>query len=391
MNVLFFGQATGGNALLWFDYFNSLENDNSRIKVTLLARTICTLKHNFKVISPYGKKERNGFVRKVINKSASMVGVRLAIQYLCYNRYFDLVVLQGNYTPQTNLDVLKYSKYNKSILNIYGSDFYRKFLLGEFSERERNNFIEVIDKVDVVMCNWETTFNDFINSFPKYKDKVKYVPWGIDPNWATNVPTKVESGVVKFLSTRALHAYNNVDLVVEAFCMAYKDKAETALLHVVASYGLDTKVLQRINELIYEYKLEKSIIVETNHWYEGDELISLYDSADYNICFGSTDQLTLSIPYALSRKVINILSPIDNYKALFSNGFSTPIICDTLDVNSLRLIFDKISLGKMKVSEQLLEADRNNSLNLFNIENTFGFYLAQTGFNQSILRHNNEK
>ena len=66
-----------------------------------------------------------------------------------------------------------------------------------------------------------------------------------------------------------------------------------------------------------------------------DELMALYERADYNFCFGSTDQLTLSIPYALLKGAVNILSPLPNYYDLHAKGYSSVQIVPEVSTNAL--------------------------------------------------------
>ncbi|OOE39372.1 hypothetical protein [Salinivibrio kushneri] len=368
MKVLFFGQATGGNALVWFEYLN---RKSEELDIVFLARTRCTLNHRFKVYSPYGSRTYGRVINKFRNLIGSKFFLNLYTSYISKIHKVDVLVLQGNYTPDSNLRVMKKIK-GYSILNIYGSDFYRKYLKDEFSITEREQFIQVVEQADLIACNWNTTADDFVREFPSYKHKVKTIPWGVDPRWKSPLPIKHRSKKKRFISTRALHAYNNVQIVVEAFCISYPYPSENEL-HIVGSYGNDPKVINEINEIIERYGMQERVKLDLGNWYEGDELVALYDSADYNFCFGSSDQLTISITYAFMRGVTNILSPLPNYKYLIELGFKTPIISEDISVETL---VEALTHLDHEYSYPKAFWDREKAINMFDMDSTFNEYTS---------------
>lgn len=369
MKTLIYGQATGGNALTWFNFFN---RNAKKFDVRLLARTVCTLEHDFPVYKPYGRKDSNNLLGKIRKKIASSALVKLYLFYLAKFYKPDVVILQGNYTPKANLNVIRQLEC-KSILNIYGSDFYRKYKKNEFSHQDRVCFVEVLDKVNIIMCNWKGTYDDFIAEFPEYTSKTHLVPWGIDPDWSVELPKKELRPEKKFISTRALHSYNNVDMVVEAFCQAFPYPSKNSL-HIIGAYGNDDKVVKKIRSSIDRNKMGDRVNLQLDKWYEGDELIQLYDGADYNLCFGSTDQLTISISYAFSRCVVNILSPLSNYEYLLELGYSTPRLSSEITVESLVELFNEVDSNLQGNPDDLI-SDRNRALQMFDMEKTFSSYL----------------
>lgn len=368
--ILFLGQGTGGNALLWFQFLNNLED--RELEVHLLSRTIVTLKHNFRVFKPYGTNVRKGIGGKIFNWLVAKVIFKAYVNFITIKYDYDLVILQGNYTPELNLYLLQKCKC-KAILNIYGSDFYRKYLLEEFSDQKRSKFQRVVGGVDSIFCNWETTKADFINTFPHVQGKVFSAPWGIDKLWTQPLKrvSNTKSDKIRFLSTRALHSYNNVDLVVEAFCQAFHGD-NNKILHIVSAYGESPGVLNRINTTIEKFNMQEQVIIENDRWYEGQDLVDLYDRADFNICFGSSDQLTLSIIYAFARKVPNILSPLKNYRELNITGFSSHVIAEEITVEALKKVFRDYS----NISNDIaLTKDAELVHEVFNNQRTFNSYL----------------
>lgn len=364
MKILFFGQATGGNASLWFEFLGK-KNTADKLVIHFLARTVCTLSSKFRVFKPYGSslrftKFRNLFASKIMNP--------LYVYMLSRVYDYDLVVLQGNYTPKENMRVLRAFS-GKKILNIYGSDFYRKYLLQEFSSVDRKLFEDVLDEVDAIYCNWDTTYRDVLAYFPQHKSKLFVSPWGVaDERWFQKIKPKKR---LTFLSTRALHSYNNVDMVVEAFCRVFAEN-DGAKLVIIGSYGNDPVVVNNINNIVSKYNATSCVDMHVESWFEGQALVDLYDDAKYNICFGDTDQLTLSIPYGYLRGCVNILSPLDNYQCLSSNGFQSQLLASEISTSGLETL-----LRKLKHSEGgVAESDMILARRLFDLETTFETYLS---------------
>ena len=364
MKVLFFGQATGGNASLWFEFL-SKQAVAGNVMIHFLARTVCTLTSQFKVYKPYGtsvkyKRIRNLFASKVMNP--------LYVYILSKMYAYDLVVLQGNYTPKENLRVIR-SFTGRKILNIYGSDFYRKYLLQEFSSTDRMVFEMVMAEVDAIYCNWDTTLNDVMASFPQHASKMYVSPWGVaDKRWFEKPKPKKE---LTFLSTRALHVYNNVDVVVEAFCRVFAGVKEATLV-VIGAYGNDPVVIKNINNIISKYNADTQVKLHLDSWFEGQALVDMYDAAKYNICFGSTDQLTLSIPYGYLRGCVNVLSPLENYRCLSDKGFKSQLLASDFSVNALEEVFRRLEYS----GDCTVEADSLLARNVFDLSATFASYLS---------------
>ena len=367
MRVLFYGQATGGNASLWFRYLDSLNKRDYEIH--FLARTICDLDHAFKLFAPYGYKKFYGLQSRIRNVLTSRFILPLYVAILSRIYKYDLVVIQGNYTPRENLRILRSFTGNK-IVNIYGSDFYRKYLKNEFSDSEKADFRAVIDESDSIYCNWYTTYEKFIEVFPGSEPKLGCSPWGVsDGAWFTDVKKKRP---LTFLSTRALHSYNNVDMVVEAFCICFASNP-VARLTIVGGYGDDPVVVNKVRKVIDKYSAESKVILHLDDWFEGGRLVNLYDEHMYNICFGDTDQLTLSIPYGYFRGCINILSDLDNYRHLSSIGFSSHIISRETSIDGLVEIFHTLDN-----TEGSAENDRELALQIFDMNYTFEKYTTAT-------------
>lgn len=371
MKIFVFGQGAGGNAALWLEKFEEFRNSKTH-DITYFARTPLVLPTTLKVISPYGRKLNKSFLGKVKTKFISKYFLNFRLKRIGKSKKFDGVLLQGNYVPSMNLKVLEHIK-GKSILNIYGSDFYRNYRLDQFTPIEKNNFAQVLDKVDTIVCNWETTKNDLVSDFPELKDKVIVSPWGVDQKWHSSGTEPLlgwpEAEKV-FLSARALYDYNNIATVVEAFCLSFKDRPQYKLF-IVNGYGNHDHEINRVRDIIKKYSAEEQVILKINEWIPERELIALYDRADFNICFGNTDQLTVSIIYGYLRKAINILSPLPSYRQLNKMGYKSHKICSSFDINDLSTLFKEV-VGS-STNEQ--SHDIEKALSDFNMEQTFNKYL----------------
>lgn len=370
MKVIFFGQATGGNAQVWFDYLNSL--DPSKVTVQMLARTPSTIEASFKVFRPFGRKSVGGLLGKIIKIFQAKVILPLVLMRLkCFSEY-NVLIIQGNYEPGLNLKTLRAIRYQKAILNIYGSDFIRKYLGQGFSPLEESEFRKVLHSVDEIHLNWVTTRDLFIKTFPELADKTILNPWGI--NWdslGSKVIRKDMSGL-NFLSARALHSYNNIPIVVEAFC---KSNIETTnKLKIVGGYGDDPKEVEQVRHLVKKYKMQDRVSLITNDWFEGERLKALYAESHFNLCFGSTDQLSVSICYGYYTSSINILSPIINYEKLSDFGFKSHIIADEISVDSLCSVFSRLDHEYMQNNNTNLAHDQILVQKVFDMNRTFNNY-----------------
>ena len=195
--------------------------------------------------------------------------------------------------------------------------------------------------------------NDFLLEFPQYRNKTIFIPWGVDQKWlAPKKNIKTKKGTT-FLSTRALYPYNNVDKVVKAFCKVFRNDDNNTLI-VMSGYGSSDDEISRLKKIVKTYDKEQNVEFYFK-WISDDELIRLYDRADYNFCVGNSDQLSISIIYGFLRNCINILSPITSYKDLKNMGYESPIILNEVSSESLERFFknfDGYSKDSLKSDNQ---------------------------------------
>lgn len=372
MKICVFGQGTGGNAAIWFDLFNNRLAEYPAVeKLVYVCRTPCTLSADFPVITPYGSGNIPSPIYRLYAPFVSRYGLRYQVRQLFRKHAFDVLHLQGNYTPSLNLRLM--DEINcPCVLNLFGSDFLRKYLLNEFSPNEHRDFEEVIERVDHVTCNWYTTHREFLSSFPRASEKSSMFTWGVGPQW--RVPGRSLQGWPSaekvFLSTRALHDYNNVDIVVEAFCRAFVDRPSYKLF-VLGGYGDQVDVVDRVTRIISKYGAGDQVIMRLGHWVAGEELMALYDRADYNFCFGSSDQLSISIVYAMLKGAVNILSPLRNYFDLREAGYSALQIVPEISVESL----EKHLLEGLGIDDNAVARDAVRAAQEFDMSTTFRKYL----------------
>jgi glycosyltransferase involved in cell wall biosynthesis len=383
MKLCIVGQGTGGNASIWFDYFNSTQSKYNPVKVTFICRTVRTLEAKFKIIAPYGTGKIPSFLYKLYAPFISRIGMKLIIKTLNAFNKFDALILQGNYSPALNLMIMK--EFNcHTIINLYGSDFYRNYLLGGFSPKEKSNFVKVLKLADDIILNWDTIYDDFVSEFPEFIDKCSVKSWGVAESWIkrsefsqNQLEDKLEAlkwpkAEKVFLSARALYDYNNIDIVVESFCRAF-DKNKNNKLYIVNGYGNHQAVIEKVNAIIDKFDAHDCVITKIGKWISDEELQLLYSRADYNFCFGSTDQLTVSIVYSFLSKTINILSPLKNYTSLIAKGYKTPLICKELSLESLIMNLEGLSSSHVSDAEKL--KDFKMATIEFNMKETFKHYL----------------
>lgn len=372
MKLCVLGQGTGGNAALWFDTYNHLLSDFPEVeKLTYICRTPCTLRADFETVKPYGCGNLPEWLYRFYAPLVSRFGFSACLKWLAVKQSFDVLLLQGNYSPSTNLKLM--NQFNcKTILNMYGSDFYRKYLLKELSNQEYDRFGEVVARADYITCNWFTTQHDFLKAFPSSAGKCKTIPWGIDTKWHKPVPKlKGWPDAEKvFLSARGVYDYNNIDIIVEAFCNAFPDRPGYKLF-IVNGYGNHKHAIKRAEALVNKYNAHDRVVMRVDRWIPDEELMALYQYADYNFCFGSSDQLTVSIVYALIKKTVNILSPLQNYFDLRDQGYETLQIVPEISVGALEHHLREY----LDVDSKKIIADSCRAINDFNMHNTFDAYM----------------
>lgn len=375
MSICFFGQGTGGNAALWFEFFNSYHNSGCVPEdIVYVCRTPCTLGAKFETFAPYGRGKLSPKVYKYFAAFMARFGLKYYLKAMPYRRKIDGLFLQGNYSPSVNLLLMDTFKC-RTVLNVYGSDFYRNYLNRELTATELNNFEEVVNRVDKIVFNWITTERDFIKAFPQLEHKCLTAPWGVSNRWLQPSPynslVNWPDAKKVFLSARGVYDYNNIDIVVEAFCQAFAGRPDYKLF-VVNGYGNHEHAIKRVKDIVNEYNAHNQVILKIGEWISDEELMALYERADYNFCFGSSDQLTVSINYALVKKTINILSPLRNYYDLQDQGYKSLLIAEDISIEKL----SNLLTTSLEVDPSEIDQDSIKATNEFNLERTFSSYMG---------------
>lgn len=355
-----FGQCQGGNAKLWFDLFNRNLVKFKEIQelIYICRNPISFNNNNFKIINLYGEKTGNNLFNKFKMKFISDYYSKYFFKRFFKKNSFDILHIQGNYSPKLNSELIN-STSAKVVLNIYGSDFYQKYLKSK-NKIFKNEFKEVLQKADCITCNWITTLEDVQKEFPEYRNKLRCIVWGVDEKWMVNHIKKKSDKEIVFLSTRGLYSYNNIDILVEAFCEVFANNNKYKL-YIINGYGNDIEVIKKVNNIVSKYSA-KNVILKINEWISEEELMEIYEKAHYNFCIGSTDQLTISIIYAFLKEVKNILSPLQNYYDLQTQGYKSMDILSGISKKSLVDYFrniivrdeNAISQDKIKASKEFI-------------------------------------
>ena len=372
MKICILGQGTGGNAVLWFDLFNRHLAEFPKVKgLTYVCRTPCTLKADFPTVRPYGSGRMPRLLYRFFAPWVARVGFRRSLDRLKRQQSFDILHLQGNYSPSLNLMMMD-ALSCPTVLNIYGSDFYRKYLLDEFSRHERESFEKVIHRADHITCNWYNTHREFVKAFPEAEAKSSFFPWGVDEKWMDPAqPLRGWPDAEKvFLSARGLYDYNNVDVVVEAFCRAFADRPDWKLF-IVNGYGNHAHTVEHVGKIIQNYNAQEQVIMRVGSWILEEELMALYERADYNFCFGSSDQLTVSIFYGLLKRAVNLLSPLPNYFYLYEQGYRSLQIVSGIGVEDL----ERHLRDNLITDTDAIRQDAERAASEFKMTTTFRTYV----------------
>lgn len=335
MKVLIIGQCQGGNAKIWQDF---LETYDGFTLAHYVCRNRCQsdffIRNKSKrVFRFYNFFASTPLLHRIWIKLVSIVVLPGFIKLMDALYKYEIIHFQGNYEPDFNLRLMNNTK-AKAVITIYGSDFYQRFKNGD--DRYRRAFERTISKADHVLFNFEKSKQDFLKEI-YIPDKCSVGCMGVNDFWSKRVieVNKKNGLVTRLLSARGMYAYNNVDLLVDAFIQLYANNPAFEL-YLINGYGWDEPVKERIMRKV---KNISNIYTAVGTWISDDDLKSFYDLCDYNFCIGSTDQLSVSIIYGFMHNTLNILSPLENYKELddlhfqshyFLNNFSSESICGVL-------------------------------------------------------------
>lgn len=349
MKVLIIGQCQGGNAKTWQDFLSAYSEFEL---IHYVCRNQCQddffLKgEGKKVFRFYNKFQGMGILRKIWVKLVSTRLLPAFVKRMDQKFHYDIIHFQGNYEPEFNLKLMNATK-AKAVVSIYGSDFYQRYLNAGASGRK--SFEKVIDRAAHILFNFEMTRTDFLKEID-VKDKSSVGCMGVSDFWEEPVAksTGAPAGVTRLLSARGMYAYNNVDLLVDAFIELYANNPSYEL-YLINGYGWDEQVKDAILEKV---KGIENIHAIVGRWITDEELKGYYALCDYNFCIGNTDQLSVSIIYGFMNGCINILSPIDNYKELYRLGFKSHYTLNEVNENSMRNVLKDLP----EFSGNILDAD----------------------------------
>jgi glycosyltransferase involved in cell wall biosynthesis len=368
MNLGIIGQCQGGNAVLWFELFNKHLSDYREItNLEYICRNENELQADFQIKELYGKKSKsiNKYFQIAKILCYSKISNKIYFKFTFPRKKFDVIHIQGNYNPAFNLQIIQNTK-AKIVLQIMGSDFYQNYVNERSGEKDRVQFIEVLKRVDRVVCSRESSKKDLLDLFPFIENKLSVIRLGTSRKWLdVPIPNSQEFSQKKkplvFLSTRGLYNYNNVDLLVEAFCKVYKDRKEgSAVLHVLNGYGNNESTIRKVKSIVKKYSCEDIVNLVINEWVSEEDLMDYYRISDYNFCLGSTDQLSISITYGLITTSTNVLSPIDTYYELQDSGYKSLHILEKVATENLVSFFesppkrsyDDLILDRTKASKE---------------------------------------
>jgi hypothetical protein len=371
MKILVIGQCQGGNAFLWKEF---LENNLQEFPDIDYVNYICknaALKEfdinakNASLIKMYGNKWRVNLFDKIKNKLVSDYFALPKLKKIYLDQEYDIVHIQGLYEVSYVNQVLDEIN-SKSVIHIYGSDFYQKYLKGTKTYKEE--FERAINKADQILFNFRQIQHDFLKHIP-VKEKTTLGCMGVSGSWSGyDINKKNKNDKIRFLSARALYRYNNVENLVDAFINIYSgnDKYE---LWLVNGYGWDEDVKNRIKLKI---KNHSNIIDLIGEWINDDELQNIYDQSDYNFCIGDTDQMTVSILYGYLRGCVNVITKLDSYKELDDAGFKTHFYLE--DVNNIEKILKNLPEVNQDLLLESIDIAEDKFLFSRRFENTYTMY-----------------
>lgn len=370
MRILVIGQSSGGNAKIWFDYY--AQNDNGVVHHVLCKNRSVPKKfdvvenRNFKVYRPLDlvlPKRLSLLWMQLYNRIIVVFHVKILHAIYTY----DLIHFHGNYAPEYTLRIMNSVKNVPTDITLYGSDFYQKYLYG--TKQFKVIWEESILQSDIVSCNHDQIANDFKENKVFESKDISVGCLGVNPFWFENERNKRDdTRPVRFLSTRAPYAYNNVRILLTAFCKIYGNNSSYELV-LLSGYGGHGEEKSFIKNYANSFN---NVIVRFDEWISDNELREYYDSSVFNFCIGDWDQLSVSIVYGFARGCYNVLSDLPSYGRLNSQGFKNFCVLDEVTEDELIKTF-----MKMNGLSCSFEDDSKLAEKIFCMSSTYGKFLKR--------------
>ncbi len=205
------------------------------------------------------------------------------------------------------------------IYNVWGSDFNL-----HFKKNVKSTLLlkYLFKKSDLIWTNWYQLALEIREYFPKFKEKIITIPWGVSenvfspPNAAIIETLRQQYQLSKkdylLLYTRGMVQNSNHDKLLQAISFLPKDLNFKLIIH---GSNKNSNILQKLKQFVKKNGLENFVIFSEKYLSE-EEMKALYHVADLVFSLTTREQFSQVIIEALLRDCHLILHQNSAYQFL---------------------------------------------------------------------------
>ncbi|MHB2155798.1 glycosyltransferase family 4 protein [Calditrichota bacterium GD2] len=287
------------NVKKWLDLFA-----NSEAQISIMFRNITQQeKQNLKKHYPY----LNFIFFKTINELKNLSLIK-RYQYIrevsCTidQLKVDVIHLHGAFYNYMVYPLFFLKTRPVLIYNVWGSDFNLKF-----KKKLKNTFIlkALIKKSDLVLTNWFQLALEIKEHFPRFKEKIKTIPWGVsdelfNPPKQEYIRTlKSKFGIADneyvLLYTRGLVQNSNHDKLLKSISLIPENLKFKLIIHNTNSKSV---IAQNLKKYVQKKGLDRKVIF-SEHYLSDSQMQALYHMADLVFSLTTKEQFSQVIVEAI--------------------------------------------------------------------------------------------
>jgi glycosyltransferase involved in cell wall biosynthesis len=264
---------------------------------------------------------------------------------------FDVLYIHGAYWPLLTLFILKWTKYRRAVVNIWGQTIIERSQHGSY--RDRKSYKSVFEATDLIFCNWLGTKNQLERYYPNLSGKTILRPWGLHEDWfREDLPPEPTDFTKTFLADIDENAtvcfwpksptrqtrFDVVIAALDSIRSTDSDLLDGFVLFIWLGNVEDKEYRSELEGMIKDLRLEDRVIFVDHPYVPFTDIAHIWKRADFGVNIVDLDQLSTTIlePMLMGKEVL--LSDIEPYRVLntaYDLGLS--LVSNTVDEVASRL------------------------------------------------------
>lgn len=312
ISILIWGPGRGHNITYALDYFDS--NDKDKAIVYFLTQKY-SFQNNYNKLITIDYYHPNKILRRF----------KLFWELLKI-RKIDILYIQGETTLIDLFIIVVFGKFRKRIFNVWSEYVIRKIS----GENASGKFYRLIfNRIDLIHCNWYSTFNKLVLQIPDYISKSIVLPWGLKPSFFVEAPPQtdfiknfvgeIEQYATVILNLRSVADYNAIEVLLDALLIVKKLNKEvydSTVLLFWHGNNVDDNKEKYILSFIDNHSLQKHVKYVNHPFVPESDISYLIKNADIIVNLVKHDQLSTSVLEAIYLKKDQLMSDIEPYRIL---------------------------------------------------------------------------